>query len=75
MSNKIKDLAEKAYPKGYEQATKKSLTVLDFTKGEIHVYTYPAHIDNVEDWITANTDHDLDNIQYMCTDKLLLTMH
>jgi hypothetical protein len=48
------------------------VTILDFTSGEVHIYNYPKTIENIEDWILETTEHSLSNIQYMCTDTLIL---
>lgn len=54
----------------------KTLTVLDFTLGEVHIYLYPADWeDEIEHWIQQNTEHRLSNIHYMCTDNLILKTH
>lgn len=44
--------------------------VLDFTTGEVHIYSL-KHDEDAEEFI-ENSDHNLSNIQWMTTDKQIV---
>lgn len=52
----------------------KTVTVLDFTTGEVHVYKYPEHTEDIDIFISEQ-GHSLDNCQWMCTNELILQIH
>lgn len=46
----------------------KYLSILDYSDGITYVYTWTMALDEVDDFIKNQTDHDIDNIEYMvCT--------
>lgn len=49
------------------------VTVLDFNAGEVYIYYYPPSVDDIEEYI-AEKGHQVSNCQWMCTDKLILTV-
>lgn len=56
----------------------KTIIILDFTTGEVHIHEYPDNKANelktAED-LCYELGYDTSNCQYMCTDKLKLTIH
>jgi hypothetical protein len=54
---------------------KKIITILDLSSEEVHVYSYPADVDDVEVWVEENTPHKLNGCQWMCTEELCLQIH
>lgn len=44
------------------------ITVMDYNNGTITIYTVARGTD-AEAWITENTDHQLDEIHWMTTDR------
>lgn len=53
----------------------KSVTILDFTTGEVHCYQYPDDVEDLEVWLMANTVYTEYNSQFMSADSLKLTIH
>lgn len=52
----------------------KAVTVLDFTLGEVCIYNYEDSVEYLEDFIREK-GHNLDNCQWMATDKLILKIN
>jgi hypothetical protein len=53
----------------------KYLIVLDSQYGTVNVYPYnPDEINDVKQIIIYN-GHNIDDVQYLCTDELLLQIH
>lgn len=50
------------------------VTVLDFATGEVHIYRYSNTIEDVEQFIILK-GHHLPDVQYMCTEELILKVH
>ena len=48
------------------------ITILDLMKGEVCIYQYPKNVEDIEEWIIDNTTHCVNDINYMCTDTLIL---
>lgn len=53
---------------------KNVVTVLDFSTGEVHIYRYPDTVEDIEEYLTTR-GHKLADIEYMCTDDLILQVH
>jgi hypothetical protein len=49
------------------------VTVLDFNAGEVYVYYYSPSVEDIEEYI-AEKGHQISNCQWMCTEKLILTV-
>ena len=43
------------------------ITVMDYNTNEVSIYI-TSPVDDVEEWITQNTDHQLDEIHWMAND-------
>lgn len=55
-----------------------TVTILDFSMGEVHVYQYPENLPDdidISQWIEENTQHKTKDCQWMCTNELILTVH
>lgn len=44
-----------------------NMIVMDFAACNVHLYIVPANLDSeqIEEWISANTEHTLSDIHYM----------
>ena len=52
----------------------KTVTVLDFATGEVHIYQYKNNIGDIDEFLMKK-GHDINNSLYMCTDRLILQIH
>ncbi len=50
------------------------VTVLDYCKGTVEIYSYPANTKNIEGYIEKK-GHKISDVHYMCTNKLDLKIH
>ena len=50
------------------------VTVLDYSTGEVHIYRYLDSVQDIEEYLTTR-GHKLGDIEYMCTDDLILQVH
>lgn len=58
----------------------KYITILDYSTGQIHIHKYTDkeledEYDNDIEYLISELGYDYDNINYMCSDDLLLTIH
>lgn len=44
------------------------ITVMDYNINEVVTYILDNKVDDVEEWISENTDHQLDEIHWMVND-------